>query len=190
MLLHSRTGKSQRVPTNLNELTEQALHWAYQDMQAHDKDFRIRLITKFAEGLPSIAGVPQDLSRVLLNIFTNAFYAVQQRQKIGQVGYEPEVRVQTSLLATGHVEICVRDNGIGIPKAVQDKIFQPFFTTKPSNEGVGLGLSLSYNIITHSHGGTLTVTSREGEYTEFRVCLPGTQPVEGPDKVEYQRETT
>ncbi|GAC1371243.1 MAG: hypothetical protein NVSMB30_10710 [Hymenobacter sp.] len=116
--------------------------------------------------------VAADLGRVLLNLFTNALHAVRQRQQEGEPGYAPEVSVATSRLPTGYVEIRVRDNGPGIPEEVQEKVFEPFFSTKPAGEGTGLGLSLAYDIVTQSHGGTLTVASRVGEFTEFRICLP------------------
>ena len=112
-----------------------------------------------------------DLGRVLLNLFSNGFYAVRQRQLRGEAGYAPTVSVGTSRRGD-EVEIRVRDNGLGIPAAVRQKIFQPFFTAKPSGEGTGLGLSLSYDIVTKGHGGSLTVNSVEGEYTEFLISLP------------------
>ena len=175
MLEHSRTGTSQRVPTNLNELTEEYLRLAYQSQQTRDKSPAITLTTIYDPALPLVAVAPQNMGRVLLNLFTNAFYAVQQRQKAGAATYIPEVRVSTHLLANGHVEIRVHDNGTGIPDAVKDKVFQPFFTTKPASKGTGLGLSLSYDIVTQGHGGTLTVVSQEGSFTEFIISLPSAQ---------------
>ena len=127
--------------------------------------------TDFAPGLPVVEAVAGDVGRVLLNLFSNAFYAVQKRQQAGEAGYAPTVRVATQQ-AGGQVEIRVSDNGTGIPAAVQAKIFQPFFTTKPTGEGTGLGLSLSYDIITKAHGGTLTVESQEGQGTTFLITLP------------------
>ena len=181
MLEHSRTGTSQRLPTNLNELTEEYLHLAYQGRHPTDQDQSpaIRLTTAYDPTLPPVAVAPQNLGRVLLNLFTNAFYAVEQRQKAGTSGYVPEVTVSTHRLAQGHVEIRVRDNGTGIPDAVKDKVFQPFFTTKPASKGTGLGLSLSYDIVTQGHGGTLTLTSQEGAFTEFIITLP-TAPARPP----------
>jgi two-component system NtrC family sensor kinase len=113
------------------------------------------------------------LGRVLLNLFTNAFYAVQKRKQQGEAGYAPTVRVATRPLPGGGVEVRVHDNGTGIPEAVRQKIFQPFFTTKPTGEGTGLGLSLSYDIVTKGHAGTLTVETQEGVGTEFIITLPG-----------------
>ena len=175
MLEHSRTGTSQRVPTNLNELTEEYLRLAYQSQQTQGKDAGITLTTVYDPTLPLVAVAPQNMGRVLLNLFTNAFYAVQQRQKASAATYMPEVRVSTHQLANGQVEIRVHDNGTGIPAAVKDKVFQPFFTTKPASKGTGLGLSLSYDIVTKGHGGTLTVISQEGEFTEFIIALPTAQ---------------
>ena len=176
MLEHSRTGTSQRVLTNLNELTEEYLCLAHQDQQANDKSPAIMLTTIYDPALPPVAVAPQNLGRVLLNLFTNAFNAVRQRQRAGGAGYVPEVRVSTHRLADGRVEIRVRDNGTGIPAAVREKVFQPFFTTKPASKGTGLGLSLGYEIVTQGHGGTLTITSEEGEFTEFVISLPPAQP--------------
>ncbi len=116
--------------------------------------------------------MPGDLGRVLLNLLTNAFYAVQQRQQAGEAGYAPTVGVATRQVGAA-VEITVRDNGTGIPDAVRERIFQPFFTTKPTGEGTGLGLSLSHDIITKGHGGTLTVASQPGQGTTFTITLPG-----------------
>jgi len=176
MLEHSRTGTSQRVPTNLNELTEEYLRLAHQGQQANDQGPAITLTTTYDPTLPPVAVAPQNLGRVLLNLFTNAFYAVRQRQRAGVADYVPEVRVSTHRLADGRVEIRVRDNGTGIPEAVKEKVFQPFFTTKPASKGTGLGLSLSYDIVTQGHGGTLTVASQENEFTEFIISLPPAQP--------------
>ena len=176
MLEHSRTGTSQLVPTNLNALTEEYLRLAYQDQQTKDKGLAIKLTTTYDPALPLVAIAPQNMGRVLLNLFTNAFYAVQQRRQAGAAGYVPEVRVSTRQLANGQAEIRVRDNGTGIPAAVKDKVFQPFFTTKPASKGTGLGLSLSYDIVTQGHGGTLSLVSEEGEFTEFIVVLPIVQP--------------
>ena len=171
MLEHSRASTGERRPTDLNQLADEYFRLAYQGLRAKDKSFNAALNTAFAPGLPQVEVVGPDLGRVLLNLFSNAFYAVRQRQLQGEAGYAPTVAVHTHQQGD-HVEIRIRDNGVGIPEAVRQKIFQPFFTTKPSGEGTGLGLSLSYDIVTKGHGGTLTVESREGEYTEFLVKLP------------------
>ena len=173
MLEHSRASTGERQPTDINHLTEEYLRLAYQGLRAKDKSFNATLTTDLAPTLPPVEAVGADLGRVLLNLFSNAFYAVRQRQRqrLGEAGYAPTVTVSTRQVGE-QVEIRVRDNGLGIPEAVRDKIFQPFFTTKPAGEGTGLGLSLSYDIVTKGHGGTLTVTSQEDKFTEFLISLP------------------
>ncbi|MGI4832222.1 MAG: sensor histidine kinase [Janthinobacterium lividum] len=173
MLAHSRQSGGERQPTDLNALADEYLRLAYHGLRAKDKSFNATLEPDFAPGLPLVPAVAGELGRVLLNLLTNAFYAVQQRQLAGQAGYAPTVGVRTRALTEGQVEIQVRDNGTGIPAAVQARIFQPFFTTKPVGEGTGLGLSLSHDIITQGHGGTLTVESQPGVGTVFTITLPG-----------------
>ena len=175
MLEHARAGTGLRILTPLNGLVEESLRLAYQGLRAKDRDFSAHLTTVLDPALPLVAVVPQDLSRVLINLLTNAFHAVRQREQTGEAGYAPTVSVTTKH-ANGQVEVRVRDNGAGIPEAVQGKIFQPFFTTKPTGEGTGLGLSLAYDIVTQGHDGTLTVESQEGQGTTFSVGLP----VNGP----------
>jgi signal transduction histidine kinase/ligand-binding sensor domain-containing protein len=197
MLEHSRTATGERQPTDLNKLVDEYLRLAYQGMRAKDRtgspdSFNCKLITDLDPALGLVEVVPQEIGRVLLNLYNNAFYATQQRQKEGQPDYKATVRVSTrfvpqsperaaslaTLTGVGtngtreSIEIRVRDNGTGIPESVKDKIFQPFFTTKPTGEGTGLGLSLSYDIVTKGHGGTLTVESMEREGKEFVVSLP------------------
>jgi signal transduction histidine kinase len=171
MLEHSQTSAGERRPTNLNGLTEEYLRLAYQGLRAKDKAFNVELTTDFATGLTPVTMVGPDVGRVLLNLFTNAFYAVRQRQQQGEAGYQPTVRVSTQQV-NGHVHIRVQDNGTGMSEAVREKIFQPFFTTKPPGEGTGLGLSLSYDIIAQGHGGGLAVESQEGHGSEFTISLP------------------
>ena len=171
MLEHSRTSTGERTPTDLNQLAEEYLRLAYQGLRAKDKTFNTTLATDFAAELPLVEAVAGDLGRVLLNLFGNAFYAVQKRQQTGEAGYKPTVSVRTKQVGK-QVEIRVSDNGTGIPDEVKAKIFQPFFTTKPTGEGTGLGLSLSYDIITKAHAGTLSVESQPGQGTEFSICLP------------------
>ncbi|MDJ0367736.1 ATP-binding protein [Hymenobacter sp. H14-R3] len=171
MLAHSRQSTGERQPTDLNALADEYLRLAYHGLRAKDKSFNATLDTDFAALLPLVPAVSGDVGRVLLNLFTNAFYAVQQRQQAAGPGYAPTVQVRTRRVGE-EVEICIRDNGMGIPEAVRSKIFQPFFTTKPSGEGTGLGLSLAHDIVVQGHGGTLAVTSQEGEFTEFIVRLP------------------
>ncbi|AMJ67213.1 ATP-binding protein [Hymenobacter sp. PAMC 26628] len=171
MLEHSRAGAGERAPTDVNALADEYLRLAYQGLRARDKTFNAALQTDFAPDLPLVEVAAGDLGRVLLNLFSNAFYAVRQRQQAGEPGYAPTVRVATTR-AGDAVELRVSDNGTGISPEVQAKIFQPFFTTKPTGEGTGLGLSLSYDIITQGHGGTLRVQSRPGHSTEFLLTLP------------------
>ena len=172
MLEHSRASSGERAPTDVNALADEYLRLAYHGLRAKDKTFNAKLETDFAPALPPVSAVPGDLGRVLLNLLTNAFYAVQKRQQAGEAGYQPTVGV-ASRRAGEQVEIQVTDNGTGIPPDLMDRIFQPFFTTKPTGEGTGLGLSLSHDIITKGHGGTLTVASQPGEGTTFTITLPG-----------------
>jgi signal transduction histidine kinase len=171
MLEHARTSTGQKEPTDLNALLQEYGQLAYHSARAKDKSFQAHLTLDLDPALGPVPVVPQDVSRVLLNIFTNAFYAVQQKSRVAGDAYKPEVQVRTQRQAS-QVRIQIRDNGLGIPEEIRQKVFQPFFTTKPTGEGTGLGLSLSYDIITKSHGGTLGLDSREGEYTEFTITLP------------------
>ncbi len=171
MLEHSRTGTGQRQLTNLNTLAEEYLKIAYHGLRAKDKSFNCELVTNFMPDVARVEVVPQELGRVLLNLYNNAFYAVQQRQKTAPPAYQPTVTVSTRQV-NSKVEIHISDNGTGISDSVKAKIFQPFFTTKPTGEGTGLGLSLSYDIVTKGHKGSLQVESREGEGTEFVIKLP------------------
>jgi signal transduction histidine kinase len=171
MLEHSRASTGERTLTDVNALCDEYLRLAYHGLRAKDKSFNATLQTDFAPVLPLVEAVSQDLGRVLLNLFTNAFYAVRQRQLTAAPGYAPTVSVRTSF-ENREVSVVVQDNGTGMPKDVQGRIFQPFFTTKPSGEGTGLGLSLSYDIVVQGHGGTLEVASEEGMGTTFTVKLP------------------
>ncbi|GAB4034879.1 hypothetical protein GCM10028809_41950 [Spirosoma gilvum] len=171
MLEHARPSGGQKERTDLNALTEEYFKLAYHGIRAKDKTFEAKLITTFDTGLPPVSLVPQDIGRVLLNVFNNAFYAVQKRQQSDPQDYQPEVSLTTSQDAQ-QIKITVRDNGVGIPDAIKQKVFQPFFTTKPTGQGTGLGLSLSYDIITKGHGGTLTLASEEDQFTELVITLP------------------
>ena len=173
MLEHSRNSSGQREPTNLNNLAEEYLRLAYQALRAKDKTFNCALKTDFDPDLDQVTVVAQDIGRVLLNLFNNAFYAVQAKQKQQTDDYVPTVTLQTAQTAGG---VCVRvqDNGTGMPESIKARIFQPFFTTKPTGEGTGLGLSLSYDIVTKGHGGTLWVESTAGEGSVFVITLPQT----------------
>jgi signal transduction histidine kinase len=172
MLEHSRGSSGERRSVNLNTLVDEALNLAYHGARAQDQSFNITLERDFDQGIAPITLVPQDVTRVLLNLFSNGFYATRRRQSVQVAsGFEPTIHVATRDLGD-RVEISVRDNGIGIPEEVRDKLFQPFFTTKPTGEGTGLGLSISYDIVTQQHGGSITVDSKVGEYSEFTLRLP------------------
>lgn len=171
MLEHSRAGTGKKQVTDLNVLADEYLRLAYHGLRAKNKEFNADLVTNFDAKLPAINVVPQDICRVMLNLFNNAFYAVNEKKKRAADDYKPEVTISTA--STAHeIEIRVKDNGNGITDAIKDKIMQPFFTTKPTGEGTGLGLSLSYDIVVKGHNGTITVNSRENEYTEFVIVLP------------------
>ncbi len=171
MLQHSRSSNGQKELTDINALADEYLRLSYHGLRAKDKSFNSKMETCFDESLEKISVVPQDVGRAFLNLFTNAFYAVSDRKKIEGEAYNPTVIVSTKKLP-GKVAIKVWDNGMGIPEKAMDKIFQPFFTTKPSGQGTGLGLSLSFEIITQGHGGEMKVNTKEGEYAEFVIELP------------------
>ncbi|MBD0276840.1 MAG: tetratricopeptide repeat protein [Flavisolibacter sp.] len=171
MLEHSRAVKGEKQLTDVNALTDEYLRLAYHGMRAKDKSFNAVLETHFDLYAGKLYITPQDMGRVLLNLFNNAFYAVHEKKKQLNGTYEPAVVVTTKAI-DNHVEIAIRDNGMGIPEKVVDKIYQPFFTTKPSGQGTGLGLSISYDIITKGHGGEMKVYSEEGKFTEFILRLP------------------
>jgi len=171
MLQHSRSSGGIKQPTNINMLVGEYLRLAYHGLRAKDKSFNATMKTDFDESIGNIDIIPQDIGRAVLNLITNAFYAVTQKKKSEPVGYEPIVSVSTKK-SNGKVEIKVRDNGNGISRKVLDKIFQPFFTTKPTGQGTGLGLSLSYDIV-KAHGGEINAETKEGEGAEFIILLPG-----------------
>ncbi len=174
MLQHSRSSSAVKEPTDINELADEYLRLAFHGLRAKDKSFNAVLKTDYDDTIGTINIIPQDIGRVILNLITNAFYAVTEKKK-QQPNYEPEVCVTTKKLNTpskdgGKIEISVRDNGNGIPQKILDKIFQPFFTTKPTGQGTGLGLSLSYDII-KAHGGEIKVDTKDGEGSEFIIQL-------------------
>jgi signal transduction histidine kinase len=172
MLAHSRGGSGERQSIDLNALLDEALNLAYHGARAQDHDFNITLEREFDRSIVPVEVVPQDISRVLLNLFGNGFYAADKRRReAADAGFRPVLKVTTRDLGN-EVEIRVRDNGTGIPPEFRDRLFEPFFTTKPTGEGTGLGLSISYDIVTQQHGGTITVDSVAGEFTEFTVRLP------------------
>lgn len=156
--------------TDINALAEEYLRLAYHGLRAKDKSFNAKYETDFDLSIEKVNIVPQDLGRVILNLINNAFYAVTEKKNGTGNGYQPMVIVSTKQLS-GKVEIKVKDNGNGIPPKVLDKIFQPFFTTKPTGQGTGLGLSLSYDIV-KAHGGELKVETNEGDGTAFIIHLP------------------
>lgn len=172
MLQHARTTAGKKEPININQLVEEYLRLSYHGFRAKNSSFSAIVETSFSEEAGQLAVVPQDLGRVLLNLFNNAFYATQQKKQQQNGLFEPKVSVSTNKCADGSVEVHVNDNGTGIPQTMIHKVFQPFFTTKPTGEGTGLGLSLSYDIVTKEHGGTLSVQSTEGKGAAFVVMLP------------------
>ena len=174
MLQHSRSSTATKEPTDINKLADEYLRLAYHGLRAKDKSFNATMKTDFDSSIGNIIIIPQDIGRVILNLITNAFYAVNEkktlRQAQGDKSYEPTVSISTKKI-NDKVEIKVTDNGSGIPQNIIDKIFQPFFTTKPTGQGTGLGLSLSYDII-KAHGGELKVETKEAEGSEFIIQLP------------------
>ena len=170
MLLHSRNGGGMKEPTDINSLADEYLRLSYHGLRAKDNSFKATLKTDFDKSIPKINIIPQDISRVLVNLYNNAWYAVAEKSRLQKQGYEPTVTVRTKN-AGSYIEIHVADNGNGIPQKVVDKIFQPFFTTKPTGQGTGLGLSMSYDIV-KAHGGELKVVTKEGEGSEFIVQIP------------------
>ena len=176
MLQHSRISSGQKEPTDINTLADEYLRLSYHGLRAKDKSFNSDIRTEFDSNIGKINIIPQEIGRVLLNLINNAFYAVNERQKLESEEFKPEVSVHTKKINTpsgdGGIEITVADNGNGIPKNIVDKVFQPFFTTKPTGEGTGLGLSLAYDII-KAHGGDIKVETKEGEGSKFVIELPG-----------------
>jgi two-component system NtrC family sensor kinase len=170
MLLHSQVNAKDKQLTDINSLTDEYLGLSYHGLRSRDKSFNANIVKNY-DSIPKINIIPQEIGRVLLNLFNNSFYAIQQRQKTEGPEYRPEVKV-TTVLNGMYVLIRIWDNGVGIPALIMDKILQPFFTTKPAGQGTGLGLSLSRDIIVNGHGGMLNVNSEEGKYTEFVITLP------------------
>ena len=184
MLQHSRMGTAVKELTDINALADDYLRLSYHGLRAIDKTLNATMLKDFDERIGKINVIPQDIGRVLLNLYNNAFYAVTEKKKqqgeglpagqaglpAGQAGYEPTISVSTKKLSD-KIQIIVRDNGNGIPQKVADKIFQPFFTTKPTGQGTGLGLSLSYDII-KAHGGDIKMETKEGEFAAFTIELP------------------
>ena len=171
MLQHSRANSGQKEPTDINKLIDEYLRLSYHGLRAKDKSFNSDFEMDFDETLPLIEVVPQDFGRVILNMFNNSFHSVsEKKQSQTTIDFMPMVAVSTKNLEN-HIEIIIRDNGNGIPEEVKQKIFQPFFTTKPTGQGTGLGLSLSYDIM-RFHGGEILVDSEPGEGAQFKLILP------------------
>jgi signal transduction histidine kinase len=175
MLLHSREGSGEHRPVEINAIIDESLNLAYHGARAEKQGFNITLERDFdpAAGVADI--YPQEITRVLLNLISNGFYAATQRAGAAGNGFEPRLQAVTRNLGD-RVEVRIRDNGTGIPPDIQEKIFNPFFTTKPAGEGTGLGLSLSHDIVVKQHGGTIQVVTEPGSFTEFIVTLPRVMP--------------
>jgi two-component system NtrC family sensor kinase len=175
MLLHSREGSGEHRPVDVNALVEESLNLAYHGARAEKQDFNITLERSFDPAAGEVDVFPQDITRVLLNLISNGFYAATRRKAevADDGGYEPALSAATRNLGD-RVEICIRDNGTGIPAEVKERMFNPFFTTKPAGEGTGLGLSLSHDIIVKQHAGSIEVDTEPGRFTEFRIILPRT----------------
>jgi signal transduction histidine kinase len=173
MLQHSKASSGHKELRDLNLLCEEYLGLAYHGMRAKENQFNASMIKDFDASVGMVEVYPQDISRVLLNLLNNAFYAIHEKSVQGSADYRPKVSMITKRISSAAVTITIADNGTGIPEEIRQKIFQPFFTTKPTGEGTGLGLSLSYDVIVKGHGGDITVTSQEGMGTAFVITLPG-----------------
>jgi two-component system, NtrC family, sensor kinase len=188
MLLHSREGSGDHRPADINALLDESLNLAYHGARAEKPQFNVTLQRSFDETAGEIEVFPQEITRVFLNLISNGFYAVTKRKaENGNPDFEPAVMAATRNLG-GSVEIRIRDNGTGIPAEVREKMFNPFFTTKPAGEGTGLGLSMSHDIIVKQHGGTIDVETKPGEFTEFRIVLPRTSNVEEKSQEKFQEK--
>jgi signal transduction histidine kinase len=171
MLQHSRSSNGKKEPTDINVLADEYLRLAYHGLRAKDKSFNATMITDFDDSIGKVNLIPQDIGRVILNLITNAFYVVDEKKKSGIENFEPTVTVTTKK-RDKNIEIRVTDNGNGIPETILNRIFEPFFTTKPTGQGTGLGLSMSYDIITKGHEGELKVNTKENESTTFTILIP------------------
>jgi two-component system, NtrC family, sensor kinase len=174
MLLHSREGRGEYRPADVNALVDESLNLAYHGARAERPDFSITLERDFDPAAGIAPLYPQEITRVLLNVISNGFYAATRRATESGNGFEPRLTATTRNLGD-KIEIRIRDNGPGISPDVREKIFNPFFTTKPAGEGTGLGLSISHDIIVKQHGGTIHLSTEEGQFTEFRIVLPRTE---------------
>jgi signal transduction histidine kinase len=177
MLLHSREGSGEHRPADINALLDESLNLAYHGARAEKSEFNITLQRNFDETAGTVEVFPQEITRVFLNLISNGFYAATKRKtENGGADFEPVLSATTSNCGES-VEIRIRDNGTGIPPEVKEKMFNPFFTTKPAGEGTGLGLSMSHDIIVKQHGGTIDVETEPGQFTEFRIMLPRTSNI-------------
>ncbi len=172
MLLHSRGGVRTPQATDLNALITESVNLAYHGKRANTPDFNVTLNVELDPDVGDLELVGQEISRVLVNLLGNAFYAVHKREHLREEGYVPTVSVTSRVVGADRAEIRIRDNGTGISAEALDKLFTPFFTTKPAGEGTGLGLSISHDIITDQHGGSIRADSEEGAFTEFVIELP------------------
>jgi signal transduction histidine kinase len=171
MLLHSREGSGEHRPADINAIVEESLNLAYHGARAEKAGFNITLKRELDPAAGMVDLYPQEITRVLLNLISNGFYAATKRKEIGEQGFEPTLAASTKNLGK-RVEVRIRDNGTGIPPEVKEKMFNPFFTTKPAGEGTGLGLSMSHDIVVKQHGGTIDVNTEPGVFTEFIITLP------------------
>jgi two-component system, NtrC family, sensor kinase len=171
MLLHSREGSGEHRPVDINAVVEESLNLAYHGARAEKQGFNITLERSFDPAAGEVDLYPQEITRVLLNLISNGFYAATKRKALTNGDYEPTLAAATKNLGD-RVEIRIRDNGTGIPPEVKEKMFNPFFTTKPAGEGTGLGLSISHDIIVKQHAGSIVVDTEPGEFTEFKIVLP------------------
>jgi signal transduction histidine kinase len=178
MLLHSREGSGERRPADINAIVEESLNLAYHGARAEKSGFNITLKRELDPDAGMVDLYPQEITRVFLNLISNGFYAATKRKETAGDGFEPTLSAATKSLGS-RVEIRIRDNGIGIPKDVKEKMFNPFFTTKPAGEGTGLGLSMSHDIVVKQHGGKIDVKTEPGVFTEFIITLPRTLAAQG-----------
>ena len=188
MLLHSRQGSGEHRPVDVNALVEESLNFAYHGARAEKQGFNMTIERSFDPAAGEADLFPEEITRVLLHLISNGFYAATKRKAEANGGdYEPSVTAVTKNLGES-VEIRIRDNGTGIPPEVKEKMFNPFFTTKPAGEGTGLGLSISHDIIVKQHGGSIEVDTQPGEFTEFRIVLPraGASLIQSGDRASHQ----
>ena len=178
MLLHSREGSGEHRPSDINAIVEESLNLAYHGVRAERPAFNVTLERDLDPAAGMVDIYPQEIARVFLNLISNGFYASAKRKEGAAGAFEPTLRATTKNLG-GSVEIRIRDNGTGIPPEVKEKMFNPFFTTKPAGEGTGLGLSMSHDIVVKQHGGTIDVYTRPGVFTEFIITLPRTMAAGG-----------